>query len=250
MSLLRASVLPLLLCFLAACNHVANTPPPHERPPGVVVGGDTLGAFVGQRGTPDMHLVLDVWRAGPGSGMSTPPGSGPCDWSLRVYSVSAASSARPLWDSAHTPDPECQEGRVPHLRTFGAAAILGDSLPPGPYRLAVRLPFRGDTVELPAGVMVLTDDPRPLLKTTSGLRVHARVEWVPSDSGWIRVQASVSNTRNRRVAFEYGAGACSLWVLAYRAQDLTHPVWDSRRASWECASPCVPGGHRTVGDTS
>ena len=153
-----------------------------------------------------MRVVLDVWMAGPRGGMSTPPGSGRCDWRLLVYSADAASSAQPVWDSDRTPDRACQGGRVPRNRTFGAPEILGDSIRPGPYRLAVRLPFRGDTVELPAGVMVLTDDPRPPLRATSGLRVHARVEQVPSDSGWIRAQAVVSNPLDRRVDFGYGPG--------------------------------------------
>lgn len=120
------------------------------------------------------------------------------------------------------------------MRFLAAADVLGDSLPPGPYRFTGVLPFRRDTVEVSAGTRVLTADPRPPLDGAEGLRVCARVAPLPADPERLHATVTVSNRGQRRVRFTHGGVSCSMRLLAYRARDPKRPAWQSRQ---DCTGP-------------
>lgn len=138
-----------------------------------------------------------------------------CAWHVRMYA--AGADERPVWDSARLGRSGCPPPRVSPTafgRLDDVRTLLGDSLPPGPYRFAVLLRTDKDSTEVDAGRVFVTADPRPPLRAPSGLTFEVRTAVGRSDPAHIRIAVRAINTSDRRLLLEYGA--CALHLLVYR----------------------------------
>jgi hypothetical protein len=164
------------------------------------------------------------------SGERVETGVRDCTMTLRAYRPSGTRGA-PVWDAAR--GRQCREGPTllvlspGESRTFVASTdvwrILGDSLPPGRYAFAAVFRLADQTLEIPAGEVVLPD-------RLAGLRFRTEIRLVGTE---LRAASSVTNTTSRAIYLEYGA--CALRLRAYRSPARSGaPVWRSeRRGPWE-----------------
>jgi hypothetical protein len=153
-----------------------------------------------------------------------------CTMTLRAYRPSGTRGT-PAWEAAH--GRQCMEAPARLVlgpgesRTFAARTgvwgILGDSLPPGRYAFAAVFRLADQTLEIPAGEVVLPD-------RLAGLRFRTEIRLVGTE---LHAASSVTNTTSRAIYLEYGA--CALRLRAYRSPARSGtPVWRSeRRAPWE-----------------
>jgi hypothetical protein len=157
-----------------------------------------------------------------------------CTMTLRAYRPSGRRGA-PVWDAVR--GRQCIEAPTRFVlgpgesRTFvartGVWRILGDSVPPGRYAFAAVFRLADQTLEIPAGEVVLPD-------RLAGLRFRTEIRLVGTE---LHAASSVTNTTSRAIYLEYGA--CALSLHAYRSAARSGaPVWRSdRRAPWERLGP-------------
>ncbi|HEV2148806.1 MAG TPA: hypothetical protein VGR37_15485 [Longimicrobiaceae bacterium] len=153
-----------------------------------------------------------------------------CTVLLRAYRT-PARTGEPAWDESRGIGCAQAPMRLAlgpgESRTFGRQAdvwrILGESLPPGRYALAVLFRLADRTLEIPAGEVELS----PRLEGLA-FRAETRVK-----GRELHAEASVTNTTARPVYVEYGA--CALHLRAYRTPARAgEPAWRSeRREPWE-----------------
>lgn len=152
-----------------------------------------------------------------------------CAWHLRMYEL--GTEEHPVWDSARLGRGGCPPPR-PSRTAFGrldsARTLLGDSLAPGPYRFTVLLHTGGDSVEVNAGRVFVTADPRPLVRSPRGLTYRVRSVVGDKDGASVQLAIQLINGTDRRVALEYGA--CLLQLLVHENADRAGPaVWNSAK---------------------
>lgn len=164
-----------------------------------------------------------------------------CAWHLRMYEVE--TKEHPVWDSARLGLGGCPPPR-PSRTAFGrldsARTLLGDSLAPGPYRFTVLLHTIRDSVEVDAGSVFVTADPRPLVRAPRGLTYRVRSVGGGKDRAHVRLAIQLINRTDRRVRLEYGA--CPLQLLVHKNADRARPAaWNSAKQLDETAQlPVCP----------
>jgi hypothetical protein len=137
----------------------------------------------------------------------------------------------PVWDSARLGPGGCPPPPVSRTvfgRLDSARTLLGDSLAPGPYRFTALLHTLGGSVEVDAGRVFVTADPRPVVRAPRGLTYRSRSAVGGKDRASVQVAVQIINRTDRRVALEYGA--CPLQLLVHENADRAGPaVWNSAK---------------------
>jgi hypothetical protein len=234
------SLATLLLVFAAACAsepRTAGTPVPPAPADGAAGAAawehppvpDSVRLWAGVHAMPStpMALMFTIGAHDVRDPNEILPDT--CIVGLAAYRDSAAGAA-PAWRLRDGEALACT-GSVdawspPRGRHLPVTEVLGDSLPPGPYRFTILAEVRGDTFQAEAGRIFLTPDTLPPTRDRSALRhtVETRVEDVAPRHLVTRVTAT--NTGSRRVEVQFGD--CALRLRAYRTPARTgRPVWRS-----------------------
>jgi hypothetical protein len=227
------SLMTLLLVFAAACAsepRTAGTPVPPasgdaEHPP----VPDSVRLLAGVHAVPSspMTLMFTISAHDVRNPDEVLPAT--CIVGVAAHRDSAAGDS-PAWRLRDRGALACTgpaDAPAPPMdRRISVTDVLGDSLPPGPYRFTILAEVRGDTFQAEAGRIFLSPDTLPPTGDRSALRhtVETRVEDVAPRHLVTRVTAT--NTGSRRVQVQFGD--CALRLRAYRTPARTgRPVWRS-----------------------